>query len=259
MGPRACRTLADSPCGFPELTGDRRRCRASSGRIWGILPRFLCVSDGSGGDSLRSVHDQAPHPCAMRCALVFRRFGPGTVHPAPLGRALAPTRRSVCSGGSAISGPHDLVDTGLIPEPATSSARTITMDHDAIICFMTDRLTRATDTDYHGPGVGSIKVPFSWCRCHILVVEYRWGRMWSNEGANTIPTTPCATRSAPRASAVQRPHYLVDTGLIPGPASTSDASTQMGHDAVVLFTIDPLARSPRTTVRTRGTGKAPDR
>ena len=89
----------------------------------------------------------------------FRRFGPRTVHPAPLGRALAPTRRSVCSGGSAISGPHDLVDTGLIPEPATSSARTITMDHDAIICFMTDRLTRAPDADVHVPSVGSPKYP----------------------------------------------------------------------------------------------------
>ena len=79
---------------------------------------------------------------------------------------------------------------GLIPEPATSSARIITMDHDAIICFMTDRLTRATDTDWHGPSVGSIKVPFSRCRCHILVVEYRWGRMWSNETAITIPGGP---------------------------------------------------------------------
>jgi len=32
----------------------------------------------------------------------------------------------------------------------------------------------------------------------------------------------------------------------------------MDHNAVVLFTIDRLARSPRTAVRTRGTGKAPD-
>ena len=96
----------------------------------------------------------------------------------------------MCSGGSAIPLPHDLVDTGLIPEPATSSARIITMDHDAIICFMNDRLTLATDTDYHGPSVGSIKVPFSWCRCHILVVEYRWGSMGSNETAITIPGGP---------------------------------------------------------------------
>ena len=166
----------------------------------------------SADDGAYAKHRKGPRPVSCEINSRFRRFGPRTVHPAPLGRALAPTRRSVCSGGSAIPQPHDLVDTGLIPEPATSSARIITMDHDAIICFMTDRLTRATDTDYHGPGVGSIKVPFSWCRCHILVVDYRWGRMWSNEGANTIPTTPCATRSAPRASAVPRPHYLVDTG-----------------------------------------------
>ena len=42
-------------------------------------------------------------------------------------------------------------------------------------------------------------------------------------------------------------------------ASISDATTQMDHNTVVLFTIDRLARSPRATVRTRGTGKAPDR
>ena len=41
--------------------------------------------------------------------------------------------------------------------------------------------------------------------------------------------------------------------------SISDATIQMDHNAVVLFTIDHLARSPRTTVRTRGTGEAPDR
>ena len=41
------------------------------------------------------------------------------------------------------------------------------------------------------------------------------------------------------------------------PASISDATIQMDHNAVVLFTIDRLARSPRTAGR-RGTGKAPD-
>ena len=45
----------------------------------------------------------------------------------------------------------------------------------------------------------------------------------------------------------------------PGSASISDATIRMDHNAVVLFTIDRLARSPRTTVRTRGTEKAPDR
>ena len=42
---------------------------------------------------------------------------------------------------------------------ATISPCTITMDHDAIICFMTDRLTRAPDKDVHVPSVGSKKYP----------------------------------------------------------------------------------------------------
>ena len=63
----------------------------------------------------------------------------------------------------------------------------------------------------------------------------------------------------PRASSDLQPRYLIKSGKLLGPASISDATIQMDHNAVVLFTIDRLARSPRTTVRTRGTGKAPDR
>ena len=63
----------------------------------------------------------------------------------------------------------------------------------------------------------------------------------------------------PRDSPTSRPHVYVKTGSEPDPASISDATIQMDHNAVVLFTIDRLARSPRTTVRRRGTGKAPDR
>ena len=63
----------------------------------------------------------------------------------------------------------------------------------------------------------------------------------------------------PRDSSSSRPHVYVKNALTPGPASISDATIQMDHNAVVLFTIDRLARSPRTTVRTRGTGKALDR
>ena len=50
-----------------------------------------------------------------------------------------------------------------------------------------------------------------------------------------------------------------ENSLEPRPASISDDTIQMNHNAVVLFTIDRLARSPRTTVRTRGTELAPDR
>jgi len=57
--------------------------------------------------------------------------------------------------------------------------------------------------------------------------------------------------SGPRVDGVKSPE--------PESASISDATIQMDHGAVVLFTIDRLARSPRTTVRTRGTELAPDR
>ena len=70
--------------------------------------------------------------------------------------------------------------------PATISPCTITMDHDAIICSMIDRLARGPDQDVHVPGVGSTKVPFSACRTHIFVIDYRWGSMGSDETAITI-------------------------------------------------------------------------
>ena len=62
----------------------------------------------------------------------------------------------------------------------------------------------------------------------------------------------------PRESENPRPHVFVKMIHKPESASISDATTQMDHYAVVLFTIDRLARSPRTTVRTRGTELAPD-
>jgi len=65
--------------------------------------------------------------------------------------------------------------------------------------------------------------------------------------------------SEPRDSANPRPHVYVMRALDPRPASISDDTIQMDHNAGVLFTIDRLARSPRTTVRRRSTGKAPDR
>ena len=65
--------------------------------------------------------------------------------------------------------------------------------------------------------------------------------------------------SEPRETTNPRPRLYVKTGKDPKPASISDETIQMDRNAVVLFTIDRLASSPRTTVRTRGTGKAPDR
>ena len=54
----------------------------------------------------------------------------------------------------------------------------------------------------------------------------------------------------PRETANPRPYVYAKKGKKPEPASISDATIQMDHNAVVLFTIDRLARSPRTTVRT---------
>ena len=48
---------------------------------------------------------------------------------------------------------------GELLEPATISPCTITMDHDAIIYSMTDRLARGPDQDVHVPSVGSQKYP----------------------------------------------------------------------------------------------------
>ena len=58
--------------------------------------------------------------------------------------------------------------------------------------------------------------------------------------------------SEPRETSNPRPQIYAKPELDPKPASISDATTQMDHNAVVLFTIDRLARSPRTTVRRGG-------
>ena len=59
------------------------------------------------------------------------------------------------------------------------------MDHDAIIYFMTDGLTRGPDQDVRVPSVGSQKYPSY--NVDVLVIDYRWGSIGSNETATTIP------------------------------------------------------------------------
>ena len=85
--------------------------------------------------------------------------------------------------GSTVSRAQHLANFGHLTGTATISPSTITMDHNAIICFMIDRLVRGPDQDVHVPSVGSTKVPFSLCRCLILVVDYRLGSMGSDETA----------------------------------------------------------------------------
>ena len=54
---------------------------------------------------------------------------------------------------------HVLANSSCRPGPAAVSPCTITMDLDAITCFMIDRLSRAPDKDVHVPRVGSKKYP----------------------------------------------------------------------------------------------------
>ena len=91
-------------------------------------------------------------------------------------------------------GPTILLKWASLTRPATISACTITMDHNAIICSMIDRLARGPDQDVPRPERGQPKVPFYACRCHIFVVDYRWGSMGSNE-------TATATSGGPRVLA----------------------------------------------------------
>ena len=58
-----------------------------------------------------------------------------------------------------VSGPHHLAKYVHLTGPGTFSPCIITIAHDAIICFMTDRLTRGPDQDVHVPSVGSQKYP----------------------------------------------------------------------------------------------------
>ena len=91
--------------------------------------------------------------------LLFRRFGYGTGQITGLIVYYIAPRPKDARRGSSVSRAHDLSKTSIILEPATISACTITMDHNEIVCSITNRLTRAPDADVHVPSVGSQKYP----------------------------------------------------------------------------------------------------
>ena len=91
--------------------------------------------------------------------LRFRRFSCGTGQIIGLnGYYIGFIDRNL-HGGSATPREQDLANWGELLEPATISACNITMDHDAIVCSMTDRLTRGPDADVHVLSVSSPKYP----------------------------------------------------------------------------------------------------
>ena len=91
--------------------------------------------------------------------LRFRCFGYGTGQLTGLSVSYIELSLPKAPGGSAIPRAQDLVNSSTRLRPAIISPCTITMDHDAIICFMTDRLVRGPDADVHVPSVGSQKYP----------------------------------------------------------------------------------------------------
>ena len=91
--------------------------------------------------------------------LRFRRFCSGTGQLIGLSVSYIGFLDPKAPGGSAIQRAHCLAYMGKIPKPATISPCNIAMDRNAIICFMTDGLTRGPDADVHDPSVGSPKCP----------------------------------------------------------------------------------------------------
>ena len=91
--------------------------------------------------------------------LRFRRFSCGTGQITGLNSYYIGLPVPFTTRALSVSGPHHLAKSGFIPGPATISPCTFTMDHNAIIYFMTDGLTRGPDADVHVPSVGSQKYP----------------------------------------------------------------------------------------------------
>ena len=102
---------------------------------------------------------ERPQTGGYKINLRFRRFGSGTGQITGLSAYYIGFIDRNLHGGSATPELHDLVHLGTRPKSATISPSTFTMDHNAIICFMIDRLTRGPDQDVHVPSVGSPKYP----------------------------------------------------------------------------------------------------
>ena len=70
--------------------------------------------------------------------LRFGRFGYGAGHPTGPNMYCIELSLPKARGGSAIPRAQDLVNSSTRLKPAIISPCTITMDHDAIICFIND-------------------------------------------------------------------------------------------------------------------------
>ena len=113
----------------------------------------------SADDGAETEHRKGPRPVSYEINLRFRRFGCGTGQITGLGVNYIGRKVPFTPRGSSSPRPHDLANLSLRAGPAAISACTITMDHEAIICSMIDRLTRGPDQDVHVPSVVGPKYP----------------------------------------------------------------------------------------------------
>ena len=113
----------------------------------------------SADDCAETEHQKGPRPVVYKVNLLFRRFSCGTGQITGLSGYYIAPRPHDAPRGSARPRAHYLANSSKLPGPATISACTITMDHDAIICSMIDRLARGPDQDVHVPSVVGPKYP----------------------------------------------------------------------------------------------------
>ena len=104
-------------------------------------------------------HWKGSRPVSYEINLRFRRLGCGMGQPTRLIVHYIAPRPRYAPRASSVPRAHYLVHLGTRPESAAISPCTFTMDHNAIICFMIDGLTRGPDKDVHVPSVGSQKYP----------------------------------------------------------------------------------------------------
>ena len=91
--------------------------------------------------------------------LRFRRFSCGTGQITGLNSYYIGLPVPFTTRALSVSGPQDLALMDAKPGSAAIGPCTVTMDHDAIVCFMIDRLARGPDKDVHALSVGSQKYP----------------------------------------------------------------------------------------------------
>ena len=156
--------------------------------------------------------------------LRFRRFSWGTGQITGLSASYIKLFAPYYPRGSATPRSQDLNDSGL--QTWTCGHQRVSHHHGPWRDHLFhDRLTCARSRSRCSrPERGQPKVPFSACRCHILVIDYRWGSMGSGETAITIPGGPRVIDVFYENGAPSGPNCTLFSGVDRLPDSLRDRS-----------------------------------